>query len=670
MPAAQSVLISPAVLAAAAVVVVGAIALWANPRRLINRMFFTASLHVALWLACVHMAVNTENGLIWLRASTSVGAFLPLHLWWLKQAILVHGGRPRAHARGAALAWTVVSALLGALPLTHWFVPAHSTAEAPVYGWGYYGYAIGLLAAYAALCRSAIIALREQTGVTRIELQIALIGGSAAAGTILLLMLMRTVVGSPLYLQPFVILVFYAATALAITTHRIFDARHLLIMALQRLVLVLSVAAFAYVGYRVASLLLPPALALVLVTGLALALASVITRYLDTWFLRYPKAVQARSAAFAAAQREMRTQELRRSFGRVLRGWGQAEHALILSAEDGDFEGENLRLPEDDPVAKTLRDMAWATPERLARERDSPARAALRQFLQQHDLGCLVMTRGPTLAVIVGVGVRPSRRPFTFPEINQLRELASIFESALSRTHLLAKAQRAEQLATVGLIGAGVAHEIRNPLVSIKTFVQLLPTHYHDEKFRERFTRLIGDEVERIDRLTEQLMDLAAPKQYQCGPADLHAVIESAMEIATVRAQERAVDLRCELNARPCIVWGDVAALKQVVLNLTLNAIQAHEPNTSGRWVRLETVRHADNTIQLIVTDNGPGIPAGLRDRLFEPFNSTKSSGFGLGLTVCSEILSSLNATISVDSPEPGHGATFRVHLQCPPPTS
>jgi C4-dicarboxylate-specific signal transduction histidine kinase len=113
-----------------------------------------------------------------------------------------------------------------------------------------------------------------------------------------------------------------------------------------------------------------------------------------------------------------------------------------------------------------------------------------------------------------------------------------------------------------------------------------------------------------------------------------------------------------------------VAALKQVVLNLTFNAIQAHEPNTSGRWVRLETLRHADNTLQLIVTDNGPGIPQDLRNRLFEPFNSTKSSGFGLGLTVCTEILSSLNATISVDPPEAGRGATFRVHLQCPPHSS
>lgn len=664
-----AIIVNPAVIAILAVLSTGGIAYWANPKRAINQVFLTASIHVAGWLGCLYAAGNSENGLIWLRATTAVGALIPLHLWLLKE-VIVSGARAYRRLIGEGIGWTVVCLVLAFISFTGWFVPAHSTSENPVYGTGFYVYIVLHATTYLALTRSTLALMRRQTGVVKIELQIMLLGGSAAALVILLMMILRVLLEVSLRLQPFVVLLFYAVTALAITTHRIFDARHLLIVGVQRLVLVLLVAGFAYVGYKATAAFLPAALALVVVTGLALALASFITRHLDTWFLRYPKAVQARSAAFAAAQREMRTQELRQSFSRVLRGWGQAEHALILSADAGDFEGDGMRLGEDDPVVTTLRDMAWATPERLTRERETPARVSLRNFLQQHDLGCLVMTRGPTLAVIVGVGVRPSRRPFTFPEINQLRELASIFESALSRTHLLAKAQRAEQLATVGLIGAGVAHEIRNPLVSIKTFVQLLPTHYHDEKFRERFTRLIGDEVERIDRLTEQLMDLAAPKNYQCGPVDLHAVIEGAMEIATVRAQERQVDLRCELNARPSIVWGDVAALKQVVLNLTFNAIQAHEPDTTGRWVRLETVRHADNTMQLIATDNGPGIPAELRTRLFEPFNSTKSSGFGLGLTVCSEILASLNATISVDPPESGYGATFRVHLQCPPPTS
>ena len=76
------------------------------------------------------------------------------------------------------------------------------------------------------------------------------------------------------------------------------------------------------------------------------------------------------------------------------------------------------------------------------------------------------------------------------------------------------KVQHAEQLATVGLLGASLAHEIRNPLVTIKTFVHLLPQHHQDPVFRDKFFKLIGDEVNRIDRLTEQLLDLASPRAY------------------------------------------------------------------------------------------------------------------------------------------------------------
>ena len=659
-----------ALLAAFTAVCVGLAIIWANPKRKVNLLVGTCSFHGAVWLFLLHATRTAEVGLPWLRSMTAIGAYVPIHLWFVMLAIAGRLEFDRWKSIRPIIFLTVACTVLSALCFTYYFIPAHSTAERPVVGWGYYVYIIGTGLIYLLLIFRAFYLVRGLTGLPRLEMQVWMMGGAVVAFSVIVLMAARAFFGFTANLQPLIVLTFFCITALAVTTSRIFDARHLFIIGMQRVVLVLAVAAFAYGGFHILGRFIPAALAFLLMTGLALWLAALINTRLDRWFLRYPKAVQARSAAFAAAQREMRTQELRQSFSRVLRGWGQAEHALILSAEAGDFEGGGLRLAEDDPVATTLRDMAWATPERLTRERETPERLLLREFLQQHDLGCLVMTRGPTLTVMVGVGVRPSRRPYTFPEVNQLRELASIFESALSRTHLLAKAQRAEQLATVGLIGAGVAHEIRNPLVTIKTFVQLLPKHYQEAAFRERFFRLIGDEVERIDRLTEQLMDLAAPKNYQSVPVDLHAVIESAMEIALVRAEERSVELKRELHARPCVVLGDVAALKQVVLNLTFNAIQAHEPNTSGRWVRLETLRHADNTLQLIVTDNGPGIPPDLRNRLFEPFNSTKSSGFGLGLTVCTEILSSLNATISVDPPEAGRGATFRVHLQCPPHSS
>lgn len=248
-------------------------------------------------------------------------------------------------------------------------------------------------------------------------------------------------------------------------------------------------------------------------------------------------------------------------------------------------------------------------------------------------------------------------------------ELASIFQTALARASLWTKAQRAEQLATVGVLGASVAHEIRNPLVSIKTFVQLFPIHYMDESFRVRFSRLIGSEVARIERLTEQLLDLASPRKYEPDPVSLHEVVKSSLELVYSKAEDKKTEIITELGALPDIAFTDANASKQVILNLCFNAIQAQESQERPRWVRL-TTRNVDQGLELVVSDHGPGIAPEIRSRLFEAFQTTKSSGFGLGLAICSEILSSLGASISVDPFTPGQGATFRVVFPCPPRSS
>jgi len=313
-----------------------------------------------------------------------------------------------------------------------------------------------------------------------------------------------------------------------------------------------------------------------------------------------------------------------------------------------------------------MRRIRWATPERLARERSTPERARIASFLTEHSLGVLVSSDGPTLKTLIGVGVPASRRPFTYPQVTQLLELAAIIEGSLERAHLSAKAQQAEQLATVGLLGAGVAHEIRNPLVSIKTFVQLLPNHYQDPAFRDKFFKLIGDEVTRIDRLTEQLLDLASPRAYEAQMFPLHPVLQAGLDLVAARAEGKSVELRRELGASPDLALVDPAAVKQVLLNLCFNAIHAVETQVGERWVRIVT-RNVPDGIEMTVSDSGPGIAPEIRALLFQPFQSTKSSGFGLGLAICRDILGNLNSVITVDPPAPGHGATFRVVFPCRP---
>lgn len=249
-------------------------------------------------------------------------------------------------------------------------------------------------------------------------------------------------------------------------------------------------------------------------------------------------------------------------------------------------------------------------------------------------------------------------------------ELAAIMESALERAHFAAKVQRAEQLATLGLVGASLAHEIRNPLVSIKTFVQLLPTHHADPAFREKFFRLIGEEVRRIDELTQQLLDLAAPRTYHAEMLGLHTALASGLELVQAKAAERGVRVETAWQAAPDLVFTDAGVAKQVLLNLGFNAIQAaEEKGGTDRWVRISTRRVAEG-VELAVADSGPGIAPDFQKRLFQPFQTTKSRGFGLGLAICRDILANVRATITADPSVSGQGAIFRVLFPCQSPSS
>jgi signal transduction histidine kinase len=278
----------------------------------------------------------------------------------------------------------------------------------------------------------------------------------------------------------------------------------------------------------------------------------------------------------------------------------------------------------------------------------------------------MVAGQSPTIGVVAAVGVAASRRPFTYPQVMQLTELISIFEGAFERAHLTAKMQHAEQLATVGLLGASLAHEIRNPLVSIKTFVQLLPSRYQDATFRDKFFHLMTDEVARIDRLTEQLLELASPRAYSAQVIELHPVLRSSLELVAPKAAARQVQILTEFRAAPDQAYIDPSAVKQVLLNLCFNAIQALEDQAGNHWIRISTRRLKDQ-IEFAVSDSGPGISPEMQSRLFQPFQSTKSTGFGLGLAICRDILIGLNASIVVDPPATGRGATFRVTIPCQP---
>ncbi len=667
-------LTSSAAFAAIAVVGVGFAILWSNPARWVNRVVFSTSIHIAIWLAALFLTISasSQNGLYWLRWTTAIAALIPFQFWLVKEALASDFQELTRSRAWRPVLWLVVTAALSGICFTGYFIPHESTHERRLHGIGYYIYIIGSLGLYIALAIDSLQRIRTLIGGRRLTLQVWLGGGCAAAAAILVLMALNAVTHDPQYIriQPLVVLGFYAATTYAITTHRIFDARQLVLFASGKSLVIVVVAFAAFVLNDLAKQVFPYSLAFLITTALALWFSSALSSLFDRYLQFYPQGTSARLAAFSAAQRESRVETLESSFRKILSGWGQSDRALILSGSKGHLSGGGVTLVESGTVVAGMRQLRWATPERLARERRTNERSDISAFLAEHELGAAVISEGPSLTVLIGVGVAASRRPYTYPQITQLLELASIMESALERAHFSAKVQHAEQLATVGLLGASLAHEIRNPLVSIKTFVQLLPTHHQDPAFREKFFRLIGEEVGRIDGLTEQLLDLASPRTYSAEIIELHPVLRASMDLVAAKAAHRNVEFMTDFQAAPDRAYTDASAAKQVMLNLCFNAIQAVEQQESeARWVKIAT-RNTARGLEMAVADSGKGIAEEIRARLFQPFQTTKSTGFGLGLAICSDILANLNASISVDPPVPGQGATFRVTFPCQPSSS
>ena len=259
--------------------------------------------------------------------------------------------------------------------------------------------------------------------------------------------------------------------------------------------------------------------------------------------------------------------------------------------------------------------------------------------------------RPQTLAILDQVARRLQAPAATATAIARLRQLD---EQVLRMT----------RLATLGDLLAEIVHEVRNPLVSIKTFLQLLPDNLDDPDFHTNFRGVVVEEVRRMERLLDAVLQQARPPVADpAGPgAALGAVIESAGRLLEKRAQEK--DQRLSIDVGADLPEAAVAEdpVRQIVLNLTLNAIEA---TPEGGRVRLSAglARDADDALEFIVDDQGPGVPEELRARLFDPFFSTRSDRpVGLGLAVCSRLASEAGGSIAVED-SPDGGARFRVRL-------
>jgi len=233
--------------------------------------------------------------------------------------------------------------------------------------------------------------------------------------------------------------------------------------------------------------------------------------------------------------------------------------------------------------------------------------------------------------------------------------------------------RRNDRLASIGTLAAGMAHEIKNPLVTVKTFTQLLPERYQDEEFRVNFSSLVGHEVRRIDSIVNQMLNFARPAKPNLQPSSLHAVIDATLRLAQQQLKQKGIELEATLAAESDLINADAALIEQAVVNLLLNAMDAmpnggtlrintavadRRPSYRQTWSGEPAVRY----LRLQIQDTGQGIRPEDLPRIFDPFFTTKGHGTGLGLSVSHGIIQEHKGMIDVES-RVGVGTTFSLYF-------
>jgi two-component system sensor histidine kinase HydH len=223
-------------------------------------------------------------------------------------------------------------------------------------------------------------------------------------------------------------------------------------------------------------------------------------------------------------------------------------------------------------------------------------------------------------------------------------------------------------------MSAAIAHEIRNPLVAVKGLGQLVEQSFAEGDARAQHMKILNTEVNRLQNVVSELVRFARPTELNKEATDLNRCIQDALDLYGEEFRNRGITARFERPAGEVVVHADPEKIKQVIINLIQNSLEALP---AGGVIRLETrlqrsggFENLYNTRATItMQDNGSGIPPEIREKIFEPFFSAKKSGTGLGLAIARSIVEEHGGEIAAsDGPE--GGASFEIHLPLATPSS
>jgi signal transduction histidine kinase len=325
---------------------------------------------------------------------------------------------------------------------------------------------------------------------------------------------------------------------------------------------------------------------------------------------------------------------------------------------------DTVQLSSDDPLVKEEFQQRFAEPEL----RDT---AALVETLTTMEAEvCLPLVNKARLIGFVNLGHKPYLGFYSAEELDLLGSLANNAAIALDNAMLYEEWKRSQLLIrravrSLETIAGGFAHEVRNPLTSIKTFIQLAPSRRDDPEFMDHFGSVVADDLARIERLIEEILDYARYMKPKFSLDSINEIVESSLHFLGVKASNLGVSLEKHLADEIPPIMVDRQQIKQVLMNLALNAIDAMRGSGGRLTVTTRHVTRLDGTpwVQIQVSDSGCGIAPEDLPHIFDPFFTTKHEsaehvGTGLGLSIVHQIIQEHGGTVEVRSTV-GEGTTF-----------
>ncbi len=248
-------------------------------------------------------------------------------------------------------------------------------------------------------------------------------------------------------------------------------------------------------------------------------------------------------------------------------------------------------------------------------------------------------------------------------KITRRDELGELLETFNHMTERLKVAKMRERFSAIGEAASRIAHELKNSLVAIKAFIQMLPGRHHDPEFIRKFNTIIPPEIDRWERMVKEITEFSRRDILKKTECHIGEILEEVIQMVEEEAVRNKISLQCRRERDIPVILADPERLKQVFLNIIMNALQATEGGgTLDISARYNIPGEEPEEIILTFRDSGAGIAPEELEKIFEPFYTSRAKGMGLGLTICKKIIEQHQGTISVKS-EALQGTSFTITL-------